>query len=217
MEEQFYLAWPILFALFARRGRIEWIAWALVAGIMVVRVTTRIDIGGRLETRGLSIMLACAVALTTARRPGLMRPFERPAVQAAVVMFALACFLVPTALMTANRLDEESCHRLFVPPFAVAATLLIAMLWHASGSPIASALSWRPLAYVGRISYGVYLYHMAAHYLTWEVLLPGIDHWNRWPKFAARMLTTTALSLAIASLSYHLIERRFLAWKSRLR
>lgn len=218
VEEQFYFLWPVLFALFARRGRIEWVAWALVAAIVVARAGADAQVlHSQIHTRGLAIMFACAFALTSARLPALARPLARPGVQATITIATALCFLVPTGLEMIGRVDEDFCHRYFVPPFSVAATLLVATLWHASGGPIAAALSWRPLAYVGKISYGVYLYHMVARYLTWEVFLPGIASWSRWPKFGLRLAVFAALTMAMASLSYHLIERPFLAWKARLR
>jgi peptidoglycan/LPS O-acetylase OafA/YrhL len=63
----------------------------------------------------------------------------------------------------------------------------------------------------------LYLYHMAAHELVWGPLLGGIEHWPKVPKFGLRVGVFFALSIAIASLSYHWIERPFLKLKDRVR
>jgi peptidoglycan/LPS O-acetylase OafA/YrhL len=63
----------------------------------------------------------------------------------------------------------------------------------------------------------MYLYHMACHHLTWHFLTSGLDHWPRWPKFGIRLALYSAMTLAVATLSYHVVEKPFLRLKSRLR
>jgi peptidoglycan/LPS O-acetylase OafA/YrhL len=67
-------------------------------------------------------------------------------------------------------------------------------------------LRWRPLAYVGTISYGMYLFHL----LCWNVVkraLPGFD--------ALWLPATVALTILVAGLSFRYYESRFLALKKR--
>ncbi len=66
-------------------------------------------------------------------------------------------------------------------------------------SALTRFLSLPALVYVGRISYGLYLFH---HPLTWA--LNGTMHWT--------VVVAVALpaSLALAALSYHLVERPIL-------
>jgi peptidoglycan/LPS O-acetylase OafA/YrhL len=73
-------------------------------------------------------------------------------------------------------------------------------------------LSNRVLAYLGLISYAIYLYHLA--------VLKQVDRWLGGPMDAAlgvRLLTYLALgfliTVAIASLSYYLVERPALRLK----
>jgi peptidoglycan/LPS O-acetylase OafA/YrhL len=58
---------------------------------------------------------------------------------------------------------------------------------------------------------------MAAQFIVWKLLLPGIDHWNQYAKFGLRTSVFLALSLAMASASYHFLEKPFLSLKDRLR
>src|SRR6185312_2043902 len=55
----------------------------------------------------------------------------------------------------------------------IALTTAAALAWLvlAPGSPLARALGWRPLVWVGRRSYGIYLYHVALIVLIspWQV------------------------------------------------
>ena len=116
-----------------------------------------------------------------------------------------------------NKIDEECIRRYWTPVLDVAFALLIGNLWYATKHcRISKTLAWPPLAYIGRISYGMYLYHMLAHVLTWQILLVGIEGWNRYPKFAMRLAVFNLLTVGIASLSYFTLERTFLALKSKL-
>lgn len=71
------------------------------------------------------------------------------------------------------------------------------------GGRVRRLLTWRPLAWVGLISYGVYLWHLP---LTKE-FSPWLD--ERVPNLGFPVLTLTVLaaSLLVAALSYYLVER----------
>lgn len=68
---------------------------------------------------------------------------------------------------------------------------------------LGTALSWRPLTALGRISYGVYLYHWPL-YLWISPRRLGLDPW---PTTAVRV----AVTLVVATASFLLIERRITA------
>jgi peptidoglycan/LPS O-acetylase OafA/YrhL len=63
---------------------------------------------------------------------------------------------------------------------------------------------WRPLAYLGRISYGVYLFHYPIQGLVERTL--GLV---RWPGLACELV----LTIALASASFHFFESQFLRLK----
>ncbi len=72
-------------------------------------------------------------------------------------------------------------------------------------SPLSRALAWKPLVWIGIVSYGIYLWHAPIF-----VLLPVHD-WLDWPVQLVRL----ALTAAAVTLSYFLIERPALALKKR--
>jgi len=75
-------------------------------------------------------------------------------------------------------------------------------------------LSWAPLVYLGRISYGVYVYHVFIIVLVSPLLAPyGLseDH-----NAFARIAVLIALTLAVSSFSWHWLEQPFLAWKKAM-
>jgi peptidoglycan/LPS O-acetylase OafA/YrhL len=63
----------------------------------------------------------------------------------------------------------------------------------------------------------MYLYHLLAQFLVWQVLLPGIEHWNKWLKYGLRCLLYFGITFGLSVVSYTVIERRFLRLKDRLR
>jgi len=79
----------------------------------------------------------------------------------------------------------------------------------------------RWLAYLGRISYGLYLVHSLIFFLTFEKAIPYLL--RAFPGFEVSLvardyfwtLIVLALSIAVASLSFHYFERPFLRLKKR--
>lgn len=88
---------------------------------------------------------------------------------------------------------------------ATAAVLVVATVALDQRGPVARLLACPPLVWLGTISYGVYLWH-------WPVFLilnGERTGWTGWPLFAARCAAT----LAVAVLSYWLVERPIRQWR----
>jgi len=73
-------------------------------------------------------------------------------------------------------------------------------------------LTWRPVAFVGAVSYGMYLYHMWCIHIIRVVLdKAGLPH--LWIEFLLALVLTAIVSRA----SFYLYEKRFLDWRKRFR
>ena len=73
-------------------------------------------------------------------------------------------------------------------------------------------LDWPPLQYLGKISYGLYIYHFP---LIW---IAGLIRDHSFPDAAARPVILVGAfvgTVAVASLSYYMLERPFLKLKDR--
>ncbi len=78
-------------------------------------------------------------------------------------------------------------------------------------SLVRRSLQVRPIALIGVVSYGVYLWH--------EAWIDEYIHWSRHPlfhmSFLLMILTVTALAVAAASVSYAFVERPVRLLRSR--
>jgi peptidoglycan/LPS O-acetylase OafA/YrhL len=89
-------------------------------------------------------------------------------------------------------------------------TLFLAACLVRPRNPLAPILNFKPIAYVGVVSYGIYLYHMHLRHVC-VALMHLFGTASPWLTF----VLMTAASIGVASLSYHLLELPILAYRSR--
>jgi peptidoglycan/LPS O-acetylase OafA/YrhL len=206
IEEQFYLIWPPLLALvFVRRSPTKGRLLALVAFLMAGAATSAYWMSHTFGTptgttvayystftRAQSILVGAALAALLAlfRKPRLSKI---PATGLGLTGLAMTAWAFH-ALSETSPLTFSGGFALV----AVAATAMVASVVTAPDTLVARALSLAPVAYLGRISYGIYLWH-------WPVIV-----------FVTRALTgmsgsellgaRLAIIFALSAVSYHLIE-----------
>ena len=197
VEEQFYVVFPLavlaLVHLVDRRrfrtGLLVGSAAVYVAGTAVAMAVSTSAAYYATPARAPEIATGVALAAWT-RRP------ERAAGPVLGVVGALALALVGVACVRTG-LATPWVGDGGLAVFGLVSALLVAGAGRPG--PLARVLSPAPLTYLGRISYGLYLYH-------WPVVIvldrPRV-HLDPGPLFAARAI----VSLAIASASYVLIEQ----------
>ncbi len=83
--------------------------------------------------------------------------------------------------------------------YAVAIAAVIAAAVQPGRGPVRSPLSWRPLRWIGTISYGLYLWH-------WPINI-WLVHWRIGFGGTAQNVLRLAVTFAFATASYYLVER----------
>jgi peptidoglycan/LPS O-acetylase OafA/YrhL len=206
VEEQFYLLWPAVLIV-AGYARALWVSWATILIVPVVRAVMWYagDASDTSMTR--EFQAVCDALMTGAALACLV---ERNAFSPRYLAFirSNAALLVAAALLlasfAAHRIDEGLFYVL-MQSFANFGTLLV--LHHAVLRPagfLGVVLNWRPLAFMGLVSYSLYLWQ--------QLFLNGyVNEWyTRFPQ-------NVALTFIVGVLSYYVIEKPFIALGVKLR
>jgi len=204
VEEQFYLVWPLVFFLLIRYLRRSLVIFVILAGALTSISSmaalyqpdmdpSRLYYGT--DTRAAGLLFGAALAFV--RQPGCCEGraagwLTETAGLAALGVLA-ACFLFITEFNTLLYRGGFT----FVD---ITAAGLIAVAVHPCVRFVSALLSWKPLLWVGLRSYGIYLWHFPVFAVTrpdLDVPVKGL------PLLVLRL----AVTLAIAALSYHFVEK----------
>jgi peptidoglycan/LPS O-acetylase OafA/YrhL len=215
IEEQFYLTWPAILILLlrfcrTRRSVVMWIALGLflllvekVTILMVVPVNGLRWIDWAAECRGDPLLVGCAVALI------LSSGFVKRDVLVRQLIQGLAwCVAVPTLLLL-NIVDippQFSWIGLHLTIALCAGAIMFEALVAETGL-IHNFLAQRWLVYIGRISYGLYLWHYPIFVVVQSL------HFRPLAVLSLEVILTAAAALT----SFYLLERPVLQFKQRFR
>lgn len=212
VEEHFYMIWP-LFIYFAPRDTIRPIAIAVVLSGMVLAVLASIYYG-KLPLYEM-LYRGTPFRMTSLALGGLFALYE-PSVGIGTSRpwrFAVTFFLPAAVLLAvAASLDNPWKQSVKMIGFALMSSsiFMAALGSHTLGPKVARVLSKGPLAYAGRISYGIYLYHFPLFY-SLGLIDTEAQH------TASTTLLGVVLTFAVATASFYLLERPILRYASRYR
>src|SRR5262245_24705525 len=214
VEEQFYVAWPLalfVVALLVRpvRARLALVG-ALAVGGAVLSAWRLESLWAGPETSDRAYMgtdsrifdplvgAALAVVLMLAPRLGDSRRANTALMLLGSATLLWAMFELGSPAGPSDRYPAGGALL-----FALGSAALIGAV--STRTSFASAmLSLPPIAYLGRISYGIYIWH-------WPLAVWAEEGWGWFDLSgapgAARVLALTAGTLALASLSYHAVEK----------
>ncbi len=205
IEEQFYLLWPLLIVAVGRRAMAP-MAVACILASIAARWLGFKDWILLARSDGFAIGAILAVALE-----GAGRSVSRAALTWGLVALGAAsvgCQIALTALISGGPTDVQPVDTtVFCLGFAALVGLVVLHRGHALLAPLRA----RWLCFLGLISYGIYLYHMAAAGLAAVALRKlGLTDVP-----AAAFLASPVACLSIALASWYLLEKPFLRLKDR--
>jgi peptidoglycan/LPS O-acetylase OafA/YrhL len=198
VEEQFYLLWPVILIAALRHRVTVWkVIVALIIAVTIWRwylvlhsengdpERTYVSFDTRFDTLLVGCLLAVA-PLQWGRR--------------VAARFPTIPLLIFAILTLAFDWTSSALHLVGFPLIAaLAAWLTLGAMTGNYDALVRRFLRWSPVEYLGRISYGMYLWHLPI------TLAPGMPG----PSLRAFVLTSV-LTLSIASASYHWVERPML-------
>jgi peptidoglycan/LPS O-acetylase OafA/YrhL len=213
IEGQFYLVWPVILSLALRiKLRRCWILYILALSIAIIPLHRKILVeqGASVfrlyygsDTRADALLIGCLVSFLVLWN---LLP-DNKGVKILLKSLALvAVIFLGYMVGTASWDDLMLYHRggYTLVALSIGTILTVLIVWPPKVALL--ILKSAPLVWIGRISYGLYLWH-------WPVRA-FIRNMNG-PSGAQKIVAVVILSLMLPALSYYLIEKPFLRRKKR--
>jgi peptidoglycan/LPS O-acetylase OafA/YrhL len=221
VEEQFYCLWPALVFLFKDRLKLMRLAVVLTGCSIFLRVGMvymHAPLGGIYTftpARADSLMMGALLALALRSSPGTRSKLTR----AAWIVLPCSLALLVGLAWPYGRLDWEA-KSVAIFGYTVIALASAALMTLSLTNPAVHAIINRPtLRLLGKYSYGIYILHYPIVTLSYYLDIParlGVLSGGA----VDRLLTSAAAalaSIALAALSFHFYESRFLRLKRYFR
>jgi len=205
VEEQFYLFWPATFTLLSggRRSLKRWLAAAITV-VVVLRLVGWLVVPGiwpyfATVTHADGLLSGCllAVLLAGGRRLPVSDRWSAGAAAAGV-----GALVVMAATLG---IESGATYLVGLTLAAAATTAVVHHLVTRPGGLLGRVLEFGPLAWVGRVSYGLYLFHMPLFQLVQHGRLG----------FVPTTLLEFGGTFALAAGSWYAVERPVQGWARR--
>lgn len=218
IEEQFYLVWPVVVFACSTHA-LERVCVGVILFAAVLRVglalagVSELSISVLTPCRVDTLCMGAFIALRIRRRGSFKLWVQRSGVWAVALALALLCWMALGALAGSVK---PVFHQLRGTLLAAFFGALILVALKPPTNVASRALQGRFLRFFGKYSYGLYVYHGL---LTWYLMESRTDErlfdWlgDPWLVIGGRVVVGVGVSLTIAVLSYHLLEKRFLQLK----
>jgi len=216
IEEQFYLVWPFLI-LWVKNTR--YLLYLMLFVLLVVMTARSILWLYKIEdlnyttfytfTRVDGICIGSMVALLHRTNPNFLRNNMAVIVTALAVLNFIFYFL---------NLKGDFPYLAFVgyTTFAALFGLLVYELVNNDNRFAERILTFKPLMFLGKISYGLYVYHWPLYILLTPPLIEFLSAKDKLDRILVSTITTIA-AILLSIVSYYTFEIRFLKLKEKFR
>lgn len=203
VEEQFYLLWPTL-VLFAPARRLTALFAAPVLLAPLCRLLFAWLDGNPLRAGVLTA--TCLDSLGLGALLALLRERGAPTANRLASMGLWLGLPLLAAVTASSLLEYGGLFRIVAKDLAYAllSVWLVDRARAGMGGRAGRLLTWRPLVYLGTISYGVYLLH---DFVRPALRALGLGAWLPTEGGWLQLLCVTGLTLPTAALSWHLFEK----------
>jgi peptidoglycan/LPS O-acetylase OafA/YrhL len=232
IEEQFYLCWPLLLRFLGLR-RAFVTSFIAVLSIAIYRtilylwlnwshfLTPSLQSLDRIyygtDTRIDTILMGCMIALAL-QLGVLSNTIERLRNSSWFTFLALVAALLAFTWATGGGIDKGGPRAATIgyTLMSFTAGLVVLALFLQPQSLLSRLLSLSPIVFVGRISYGIYLFHdiiWNAYARTFHLSNGAV---GTIPQELLALIVVWFASIGVAWVHYVLVERRFLDWRDKL-
>ncbi len=218
IEEQFYILWPVtllgLLRLKAPRALIYGVVALLALASTAFKVVawsspaSWIRLYSGTDGRADQLLIGCGLGLFLSWSALPQRAWFRTAVRVAAIP---AMVYLAYQFLFARVYGEFLYHQVGLTWVALATGILLLQVMTTPYRWMTAILEWRPLVAIGRISYGVYLWHQPVGWFTDPRHVEVVPVIPRALLFVVRF----GLTFAIAAASYAIVERPMLELKRR--
>ncbi len=212
IEEQFYLLWPLLLVTLLRLGAsrrvMAGVVIALLLGSAAARAALwssddagvhRVFFGTDTHADGLLSGVLAALLMEWGRGPATP-------LTGRIVNWIAHLFLGFLVVFLKGWPFDRWLLQAGYLPMNLASALLVVCLVSSPWPGLRWLFEFAPLVWIGRVSYGIYLWHIVVFWMLGRLDL-GLG-WGYWPAAAA-------FTFALAALSYYALERPLLRLKRR--
>jgi peptidoglycan/LPS O-acetylase OafA/YrhL len=210
VEEQFYVLYPLALLLTPPRFRFAMLG-ALLVGSKAFQAYAHSRLpmpwaGFLLPYCGEHLIWGCLAGLVELRtKPGR---WEGPLALLAGVPLALLTRIRPEWIISSPGAEVILAN---LSGFGLGSALVVFGLWRTSNPWIVGPLAWKPIAYLGKISYGLYVYHLLVIERDWLSYLPE-SYLFRFREPYGEL----ALTIAVSAASWRFFEAPINRLKDRL-
>ena len=203
VEEHFYLVWPPLLVVLARftpRGAL----WRPVLGLLVLAWAWRVlwvaqgqqfyEIFFRFDTRATGLLAGSLLATLLHEQPAWFQALRQR-------LHHFMCVVLAVPLLMAQSWDDMNA-MLWGMTVVECAALVVLLAVQQHHGALHQMLSAPALMLVGKLSYGIYLWHYpVVRYLRADLPWPAV------------VVLGFLISAALAALSYYTVERWAMRWR----